>query len=536
MWMRTALLWVFIVAVAPACQRAEDAPLATPAPAPPTETSRAAEDSTSPSTSSTLTVAAVTDASLLVAEAPDVADSEFDGVIPQIPLEQGDVVLELPPLASGDALVVRGFTSEGVIPTYLGEGGTDVRLDSCGQVAPGVWEFHGEVITPAGFEGPVDGALAVSFPEGDVVTVWALDTTVHGPGRFAFRLDESLRSGARTCGLSTGSSYFRTSVVEATPSAMPLTWTAPAGSLHELGIGWMPSRGVEDPRAGWAEFTWSDEKLPFNLVVVVNPATADVGVRRVSGSVDADLGCLSVKTDVLLPTSESEAHVIQERDCPWTADIPDGATDFEPLPGFTAWSWPGGWNFISGPIGDTTLRIEAPTLDGILAVLPALEVRENPDVAGIPDSPYVDADLDSVIASTLVAEGLSEVARFPYRDGGWYVLGSGASGLWSFEIRSISTGWSASGGGGGGWDSCLSVSGSADQAGWVIEVVVADPNWRVEIPAPDGGWMQVETVNGAYIEWGTFGDGVTIDNWFPDVRARVYTESGEPAPCDNNHA
>ncbi len=431
-----------------------------------------------------------------------------------------------------------GFNGRQDLPS-----GLTLALHSCVLAAPLVWVLEGDIEA----DGSLPGELVLEFHHrvSDVVTVSSALVSVDGPGAFSLVVDarplpESGAGRAALLGRENCTVFVAGTQIGGTAAASDpaggVRWEAPAGTVHELGMGARLSEA--GPATGWLWPNWVGQGLPFAEVVVVVP-DADMWVLQVAGQIDERSGCRSIRTTVQ-PVEMEQVDVIQWSDCePFRFIGPRDLGAIEGHPGLFASDYGDGTApIVHGRVAGSQLRIESQSMAAILAVLDHLELRRNllvdPRSEGL-----VSAELESAIAAALAPVDGVERARIRHLDG-WYVVAEATYVETGDDIGTVETpvvaeffarptdsGWVVLEGGAASWNRCLAAGGSSTPEGGVVWIVAGEPDWVIE-RLVDGVWTPLNTADGVFLESSVFTDETDRRSWQPNLTLRL---ADPPAEC-----
>ena len=327
---------------------------------------------------------------------------------------------------------------------------------------------------------------------------WLVEVTGTGPFSVVVR-DLGQWDRVDRCSVMFGSRTHE-AYADATGSTEPLVWEAPEGTIQGLGVGAVMA-DTDDLRRAWAAPIWLETPLPFGRILAPEPGSG-IAVREVHAEIVEDSTCRIVTQRV-----GDRGSISQTVGCPEPATEPGTPVE---LP-------PGDWAIdgeavaterlvrFGAAVDDYEITIYAEDVEALTEILSGLSWFENVRPAPKSDSPYVGVDLESVIESTLAAEGYEEMARIDTDDGLFVVAKGpivGDAGVdpyaqqrtYEFERRGQS--WVGRYGGGGGWDSCVHQGQALVDGVLTYFVVGFDPTWTFEA-GQDGEWIPMPMESGA---------------------------------------
>ncbi|MFN0028180.1 MAG: hypothetical protein ACKV2O_13520 [Acidimicrobiales bacterium] len=432
----------------------------------------------------------------------------------------------LPPLELTPGVITNvEVHTDASMPTAPWPSGATITLDRCQYLAPGRWLLAGSLggDVPAG-----SASMMAEVINGDMGIGAPLTVRVSGPGPFQLPIILSDGSGndlaGSSCSLVGGGSGSgpRSGEVAVTVNPQPLTWTAPANSVQNLGQG-AQLEDLADGRMGWARLVWMRVRLPFEHLWL--PA-GDLAASEMVSFSPGNAGCST------LSFNHAGVTIIHENGC--SSNPPTN----EPIDG-------GPWLSLPVPQGAAAVRIEdrmvitvfsSPEVD-LPTFLAALAPR--PNLFATEPVPDPAADLETTISRMMEGrrhefESQTIRARLAVPDG--YLVVTVGETVPSFNVRFqvradlITTHngrWAVGTGGGVEFDGCFGWTVVGDGTGHRQLAVLGDPSWTLQLADGVGGWTVLETVNGVWINAEAVADPRTL----PIPRFRAFTATGEAKLC-----
>lgn len=432
--------------------------------------------------------------------------------------------------------------------------GVWVDLERCLLESPGMLRLEGRIETPDGFEpGPVGMVAFLTSPvssQGDAtVATWHLKADVAGSGEFSFAVQrwdpELVPNGGffvidpsadliAACSLRAGSGPPTGSV--ALQLGELVDRVEPPGSVQHLGSG-ARLGDVTDPRLVYAYLSALQWQLPFEFIWSPDPDSGVV-VRWVTDYRDSTEPC--PRMELTVATDAGEAHVAQTHGChPSSNDgyLGTAAIDTgQPVPGSEVFTW---WDSEGETLaamveGDLVVSIRANSHNAIAQTAASLGEYTNAYVRELADNPFIDVDLDTVLAGVLTEEGLIERDRFAYRDAQMVIVvqddAEPPTTVGYLIAELTSSGWYLEGSAGTrrpAWTSCVDGMGAGDSQGGFHFFAVRDQRWTLE--TNDGTeWQQPESING--VAFFPFGPEADLISHMLDTQIRAVTAAGNPVP------